>query len=200
MRNWINLVRQSLTESRKPLQESVDFHPAVLSIRDGHKYVEYPEGTLGKEEANCEACDGTGEEYDERDNKSYPCQYCDGKKTYTKSVASCPELNVANRNATVILDMLGIEADYAGWIDPKDIPDLRRRLIKLKNGGSDQHTIAPSTSKSIRADTSGEIARITSGPTMIDSGVPQEQIDLYVDKILEIMDWAQKNGTGVSWA
>lgn len=196
MRDWMNIVNNSLVESL--LTESVDFHPAVKREEEGRTIIDYPEGSLTRGEHPCQFCDGTGkDEYE----PEYGCTFCEGKGTTLRTVASCPEMNVSNRNAAIVASLMGMEDEEgSGWIEPGLLPNIRRRLIKLKNGDIDAFTMDTTVSQSTHVDHSGEVPRIARGPKMFDMGVPPEQIDHYIDQLLVIIDWAQKNGCGVSWA
>lgn len=183
MRDWINLF------------ESVSFHPAVLTIADGTKYIDYPEGTVGQREIDCQECEATG---------VWPsgkqCFYCRGSGKEKETVYNLPELNVSNANARRILTMLGFEDDSTGWIPSERLPELRRTLIRLKNTDRSGHAIEPSKEQKTRMDTSGDIPTITKGPTMYSGGFSDGYMLSTIERLLDMIDYAQKNGYGISWA
>lgn len=134
------------------------------------------------------------------------CRMCDGKGERERELSDAPELNVSNSNAAVIMKMLGVEYDYSGGIDPEDIPAIKRRLIQLVNdpNGISSYTRDPSTSQSTKMVKTKDDSGITKiapkkGATMIDMGLPKEQIQSYVDRILPILDYAQKKKVEVVW-
>jgi len=152
-----------------------------------------------KSDEPCWVCDGTGKE--KYGNSEYPCGYCHGKKTYTKHGSTAPELNVSNVNGWEIQKMLGLDPDYAGTIYHKDLPNIMRKLIQLKNQNTSQHTQEPSTDKgSMRKSVDDRgITSISRGPTMHDMGRSQSQVDRYIDTMIEIVRFAQKHNAHISW-
>ena len=152
-----------------------------------------------KSDEPCWVCDGTGKE--KYGNSEYPCGYCHGKKTYTKHGSTAPELNVSNVNGWEIQKMLGLDPDYAGTIYNKDLPNVMRKLIRLKNQGVEQHTQAPSVEqgKATHWKDDRGISHIIAGPKMHDAGRSNEQVMRYVDKLIELVQFAQKNNAHISW-
>jgi len=135
-----------------------------------------------------------------------PCQACDGTQEYEQQLSTAPELNVANTNARVVLDILGLEFDYSGSIPAKDIPTLRRRLIQFSNskGSADAYTRDYEKSQSTTMRKSKDADGITrlepkKGATMIDMGLSKEQIRGYVDRLMPLLDYAQKKDVDITW-
>jgi hypothetical protein len=149
---------------------------------------------------DCYVCRGTGKMKD-RNNNDIPCVYCRGTGIDTEMVSTAPELSVSNDNGAAIQEMLGLEPDYSGMIHNKDLPEVMRKLIKLKNQGSEEYTVAPSTSRgSARATKDDQgMSRITTGPTMHDYGRSQAQVDRYVDRLIELVKFAQANNAHINW-
>jgi hypothetical protein len=191
MRNFIDAIQ---------ITESVDFHPAVLSIRDGEKYIDFPPNGSEKMEKPCSECSDT--KYGEFYGRKNICPYCQGTGIETETIYNFPMMNVSNRNMQVVCSLLGVECDdYSGWIPPNEIPTIKRRLIRLMNGDTKSYQIEPTEFKGERkVDRSGDIPRITTGPQMLDFGVDDTQITRYISTLMKILDYAQQNNMGVSWA
>jgi hypothetical protein len=150
---------------------------------------------------DCEACDGTGIE-DWGDVK-HKCRYCNGVGKYETIESRLPDLNVANTNAHVILNMLGIQTgdDTTGTIENNQLPEMKRKLIKLKNTDTSRHTRQYDISGgNTYVDKSGEIPRIGRTGIMHNMGLSNDRIKEYVDDLIKIVDAAQKIGGSVSFA
>lgn len=136
------------------------------------------------------------------------CRACNGEGE-TEETDVGPELNVANRNANVLLQVLGFEVDPSdlyGQVDNSKLPELRRTIIKLLNkDGISRYSIEPHKSggnfdrRSIKGDDgiTRIAARKTSG--MYDMGLSEERIRRYLTDMLEIIEYAQKNSLDISW-
>jgi len=180
------------------LFESVTFVPTFLNTETNHQETPYK-----VVDGPCELCDGTGEDYND---ESLPCKQCGGKKTFKARKYAVPDLNVANGSAITILQMLGlaVEEDMHGTIDNKDLPDIKRQLLKLKNSSSSRaaHTYDgyEEQNKRTQIDKSGPVPRIvTTGPKIVHGGMSDERIMRYVDELLKLVDFAQKNNFNLSW-
>ncbi len=190
MRNFINTVID--------LHESVDIHPSVKRIEDGETYIDWPENSTTRKRGNedCWRC--------EQDEKIDPnCNVCQGTGKEMETTYNFPMLNVANGVIDTIIDILGVgETDpYSGHIENKDLPIVMRTLIRLKNGDMNKHAYGDQVSAGeTRVDHSGGMPRITTGPTMINHGRDVDQITRYVDRLIEIVKWAQEHDCDVSWA
>ena len=178
------------------LQESVDFHPAVTRKDGDHTYVDYPEGTQQQREIDCQECHHMG--------ASPKCRYCHGTGKEKEWITTCPELNVSNANAGIIAEILGHAGDddgeLTGLIPNAQLPTVMRRLIKLKNGNKERHIAPSSVSQRQSVSHDGNVASIQRGPTMIDMGVSSQQIERYVDRLIEMVRWAQEHQCDISWA
>jgi len=158
-------------------------------------------------ERNCSACDGSALDYPD-DPNSEPCPYCKetpGKETYSNYTA--PNLNVANVNAYQILKMLGLydeEDSSAGHIENKDLPAIRRKLIMVKNKGSEDFnrpstdTISPKRSYVDKSGSTPEI-KTSGGARFIDMGLDNDRMSQYIAKLLEIINYAQEHGYDIAW-
>lgn len=182
------------------LKESMTFGPAVEKTYkdDQGETKTYWTGDpwWSTETKPCWVCDGTGKE-----EEKYECRMCHGKGTTEDHVSSAPELNVSNHNGWEIQNMLGLDPDYSGLIRHEDIPKYIRKLLLLKNKGSEQYTQEPSvtTGQMRRTGDNDNITTIGRGPTMHDFGRSQQQVDRYIDKLLELFQFAQKNNASISW-
>jgi len=190
------------------LNESVTFGVARLEDRNGQKV--YSDPFMKKTQERCFVCDGTGKEtyggYDDADGKHVPkyeveCGMCHGKGTNEEWRSDAGELNVANSNAMAIQEMLGIEPDYSGAIKKEDFPAIRRRLIKIKNKDITPYTQEPTKSGGeMRSytDDQGQ-SSIGRGAIMHDFGRSHAQVERYIDSLLSLMDFAQKNDCDLVW-
>lgn len=182
--------------------------PGVKSVRNGEIYVSWPEFAARRLMKPCTYCEGTGrdiqwETHPHRKtdpNFIDPCEMCDGKGESLQWETDFPSMNVSNYNMqSVIAPMLGLEFDYTGFVEHKDLPLLRRRLIRVMNGDEDFGR-EPSEDQKTYVDKSGDIPEIKRGALMIDFGVSAQQIERFVSRLIAIIDWAQKNNCGVRWA
>jgi hypothetical protein len=97
--------------------------------------------------------------------------------------------------------MLGIPPDYSGAIEGDDLVKVRRRLIQLKNQDLTKHTVEPAVNRGTARATKDDDGqdRISKGPTIHDAGRSYAQVERYIDRLLDLIDFAQKNGGVVSW-
>lgn len=184
------------------LLEGMTFSPTVL--------VKQPDGTIHadtrpfyKEIQNpCPECKGRGS-YTSYDDPSVQvkCPYCFGRGYWREHEPLAPELNVSNSNGFLIQEILGLDPDYSGTILHQDLPAIMRRLIALKNRNTSQYTREPSVSQGpMRARTNDQgMTSIGRGPTMIDAGVSPLQINRYIDKLIELVKFAQENNASIGW-
>lgn len=195
----------------KQITESVTFGIGKLVDYNGRKVWSDPFSK--EEEVDCVACDGSGKEghreYIHPDTgekvpaKEWDCRFCGGSGKSKDWRTTAPEFNVANANARSIMDMLGIESeDLHGILEPKDLPDIRRRLIRLKNQDLSRHTVDPSKVQGKMhhyKDEQGMDRIGRQGPTIYDMGRSKEQVEHYIDSLLSLIDFAQKNDAAVTW-
>ena len=184
----------------RKLKESIDFSVTKSYVDDQGRTINDMSHFGNSKDVECWVCDGTGKDkyYDEAD-----CGYCHGKGKNFQFVSDAPEMNVSNGNAFKIIDMLGLEQDYAGHVDNKDLPQLMRKLIRLKNSDTSQYTQPGSRTQgpmTTGKDDTGMDTLKRSGPTMIDMGVSDNQITGYVDQLIKIVTFAQENDGDFGWA
>lgn len=183
------------------LLEGATIHPSeIKNAGTDNEYHTWPEHLAGKQDLPCDLCDGTG---DDPHGPSGKCPYCKGKGTYEEDKWDFPSLSVAYANLHAIMDMLGLEdaGDSSGIIWNKDIPAVKRQIILLKNKGSAQFTKEPSDTQDRVVSTNDQgITQIGRGARMVDLGRSQAQIEQYLDKMMEILNFAQEHNMNVSWA
>jgi hypothetical protein len=183
----------------RKLNESIDFS-VTKSYEDEQGRTVHDMSHFGKRQpVECWVCDGTGKDkfYDEA-----KCEYCEGKGKRDEFVSDAPEMNVSNSNAFKIIDMLGLEQDYAGSIENKDLPALMRKLIQLKNSDRSQYAEPGSQSggkMTTSTDAEGMSTIGRSGPTMYNMGTTDSQITQYVDQLIKIIKFAQDNDADFGW-
>lgn len=181
------------------INEGMSFGPARKIVKNGETHITGTEWR-SKQEKECPYCEGKG--YEIWDNQKERCGYCEGKGKTMEHVSSAPELDVSNANGYAIQEMLGLEPDYTGHIEAEDLPKIMQRLIKIKNTGVDPYVQDPSVEKPSmqRLPDEDGIARIgTQGPTMYHGGRSYAQVERYIDKLIEIIRFAQKNNAIISW-
>lgn len=209
--------------------ESITF--AATEARDDPKYGQVHSPVGKTQMVKCEFCKGTGKEeggyidpkteerYWESDIADLPsdikqrlkqidCDFCRGEGEYQDFVSDGPEMNLANRNAHMLLDLLGIEFDHAGTIWNKDLPKLRRHIIKVLNSDNMRKAvIKPSETggdiidkRAVKGDNGVSQIVTRRSPKMIDSGVSEQQIERYFKDVLELIVFAQRNNYNVGWS
>jgi ribosomal protein L37AE/L43A len=185
------------------LNEGMTFNPVVeKSFTKGeHAGETYWTGSdwERKEKHECPDCKGTGK--GRYSNGEFPCVFCGGKGYEEETFSDAPELSVSNANGKIIQEMLGLDPDYSGVIHNKDLSNIMRRLILLKNKGAQQYTREPKQERGPTHQWTDDhgITHIGRGPTMHDYGLSQDQINKYVDRLIQIIQFAQKNNASLGW-
>lgn len=189
------------------INEGITFGVGRLEIQpNGDKWIRDP--FTRRVTTNCEVCDGSGIEIYHENGKDmeFPCHYCDGKKTTTQSVTDAPDIDVSMGNAATIFDMLGVEGDqeeYTGIIPHKDLPEVMRRLIRLKNGNVDHYTTPDNeqSRKMIKTKNTDGMDQIGyNGPRIIQFGRTQSQVTGYLERLIKLVQFAQKNNCDIRWS
>ncbi len=134
------------------------------------------------------------------------CRACNGSGESEQELSDVPELNVANDNARIVVDMMGLEFDHSGEIKPEQIPVIKRRLLKIKNQGGDAYTRDDEYDDGDRGmqrtkDSETGVTTISrkKGLKMYGQGVDTEKVMRYVDEMLKVLDYAQKKNSEISW-
>jgi len=193
------------------LNESITFNVAHKEQHPKYGEVISPVGKRGPVE--CYGCDGSGKnEYGmSKDDK---CDVCRGEGTIEGFKAEGPELNVSNSNAAAIMQALGLTEysdEYGGGLLPeKALGDFRQKLMRLLNSEkSQQQMTKPSSVEKSEPGAMGvrgregnvtSIGRRGGGPTIYHGGRSQEQIQRYARTLLDMVEYAMKNGHFISWA
>ena len=187
------------------LNESMEFGPTRVEKRkfNGEMHdVSVSPGSM--QDVDCSICDGAGYNvYNDQNGKPYkdPCGLCRETGKENVFVGDGPDMNVSNANGWEIQRMIGVDPDHGGHVWNKDLPDLMRRLIKLKNGDTSQHAKEPNVELGRMQKRAGEngLATIGRGATMHDMGRSQEQVSHYVDRVMKIVKWCIDNDYDFSW-
>lgn len=179
------------------LQESITFGVSRLTTVNGKQV--YNDEFAQEVDGSCWVCDGTGKEkYQEGD---YDCGMCKGSGKIKEYKYPFEELNVANSNALAILSALGLPEDYVGAIPDNQLPAIRRKLIQLKNSPTTGLELDSHTTRATRVGRDeNDLPQISSGPTIHSAGRSSDQISRYIDSLLSIIDFAQKNNATVTWS
>ena len=191
--------------AREIITEGMTFEPTVKqTYTDDHgniKTMFTGEPWWSKQMNNCRGCDGAGQQV--YDNKPYKCHWCEGTGKNEETVSSAPSISVSNSTGMMLQEIMGIQSPgYGGVIDNQGLAAVARRLIKLKNTGVEDWVRDPEISRGAmrRIGSEGNVSRIGTGPTMVDFGMSQEVLEEYIDRLLELIHFAQKNNAQISWA
>jgi len=184
----------------KDLQESMEFNACtVTKTEDGTTQLS-PHG-MREEEKDCWMCDGMAGNVDD-----YECMRCQSTGKVKEWVCDGPEMQVSNANGMAIVrDIIGQKADYSGMVEKKDLPMLRRKLIKMVNVDKERESMhqAPSDTQGPmgRRGSEGNVTSIgRKGPRMIGPGRSDAQVLSYAQTLLDMVEYAMKNDLVISWA
>jgi len=177
------------------LKESKLFESVTITVYEydtkekKHDFLNY-----NRERVICEYCDGDAQDYE-----GNICRHCKGLGfQYADEIV--PEMNVSNLNFETVAQLLGIEFDYAGCLDSKKLPEYRRKLVSLMNQPTERFTREYSKERGdTRMDTSGEVPEIKRGPELHIMPLTDEKIKRYIEQLIIIIDFAQKNNGSVCW-
>lgn len=109
-------------------------------------------------------------------------------------------LNYSNRNAAIVLGLLGIdvEAGY-GQITLAEIPQARRAIIKALNGGSVLPTVEQEAEYTTRVIDQGGVATINRSLRSFDPGLDQEGVERRLREVAALLARASEVQSDVSW-
>lgn len=191
--------------AREIITEGMTFEPTVEQTYvddQGRTRIIYTgEPWWSREMKNCRGCGGAGKEV--HDNKEYSCHWCKGTGKSEEVVSSAPSISVSNSTGMLLQKIMGIQSpDYGGVLRGEDLAAVARRLIKLKNTDIDAWTREPEVSRGAmrHQGSEGNVSRIGGGPTIVDFGMNQQVLEDYIDRLLELIHFAQKNNAQLSWA
>ena len=130
------------------------------------------------------------------------CRRCEGKGTHPEEVSDAPEMNLSNTNARNLMSALGYEPSSGYTIKPEDIPAIKRRIMELKarEGELEQFTMRGGASQKdfgmVRTkdpETGLDKIERKKGPTMISPEIDIEYLLDKFDRMMPILDYAQKH-------
>jgi hypothetical protein len=181
------------------LNESVTFGAVKLKMDKGERIWDYTPFEK-QEEIDCRDCEDA--------TKPHPsCWFCkgSGKEKIWQNIG--PTMNVANHTVDTILTDLGLthltgdEGTVGVW-EPKQLPEIRRKLVKLKNSDLSKHVEEPSDTRGPMRHYKDEDGqdRIGHGARLIHQGHSLERINSYIDRLLDVIDFAQKHDAAVAWS
>ncbi len=119
------------------------------------------------------------------------CGYCqDGMEETWESPA--PELNIANETARLLLLALNLPYmpfhDLYGSIEPKQIPSVRRSIVRALSTGVPEREAVP-----------GFESNVARQAHVISYGVSPERIRDRLMRLDAVLVYAQKHGQKVTW-
>ncbi len=109
-------------------------------------------------------------------------------------------LNYSNRNAAIVLGLLGIDAEPGyGQITLAEIPQARRAIIKALNCGSSLPTVEQEAEYTTRVIDQGGVATINRSLRYLDPGIDQEGIERRLREVAALLVRASEVQSDVSW-
>tara|TARA_Y100001937_G_C7038636_1_gene293543 strand:+ start:270 stop:854 length:585 start_codon:yes stop_codon:yes gene_type:complete len=193
---------------------SISIYPSVFSKTiDGRRVI----SRHGEEQVleKCWVCKGTGKEEaymgKPGDGPSLvDCDYCKGKGERLEWRGKGPEMNLSNTNAFAVFSFLGIqEPDYSGTIMNKDLQKYLMLLYQVKSGEQDSGLESPGRTSGGNRRTEIQkdpetgldtIKKVSDGPVLYHMGRSASQVRTYIDKLINIFEYARDNKVNVSWA
>lgn len=166
-----------------------------------------PDAPREKVKTQCVACDGTGAET--WSGEKYPCFDCNQRGYYDEYQSESPEMNLSNANARAVMSALGYEPEEGYKITPQEIPDVKRKILRLLNRDEEiaQHTRQTSDTQADfgmqrSKDPETGIDRIErkQGPRMIDIGIDEQYLRDKFERMLSILNYAQKHNQEIHFA
>lgn len=137
------------------------------------------------------------------------CGFCKGKGTYQEEVSDAPEMNLSNVNAQALMSALGYEPGYGYSIKPEEVPAVKRKIMQLMNkeGELGQHTRDPEDSqkdfgmvRSTDPETGLDKIERKKGPRMIGAGIDIDYLKDKFERMMPILDYAQKHNQEIHFA
>ncbi len=198
----LEAVNDQIKKLKADLNEGMEFNACTVEDNEhGGKTVSPHD--MRQEKVACWVCDGVGKE--KHGDKEYECGMCKGTAEIDEWVCGGPSMQVSNANGYAIQrDILGLEADHAGMVDAKDLPALRRKLIKMVNVDKEResmHSPFQDEQGPMRAHTDDQgNTKIGRGPRMMGGERTDSQVLRYAQTLLDMVDYAMKNDLVISWA
>ncbi len=140
--------------------------------------------------------------------ETIPCRYCKGKGTTEEHVSAAPEMNLSNTNAHNLMLALGYEVNSGYTIKPEDVPAIKRRIMQLQNSDElEDYTMKGGVSQKdfgmVRdKDPETGLDRIShkKGPTMIGPNIDVAYLNDKFQRMMPILDYAQKHNQEIHFA
>ena len=153
-------------------------------------------------DVNCWLCKGTGKEQD-YDGSIIACELCKG--TGKQKEVDQPEMNLSNTNAGAVLSFLGYPQDYSGVIPNQDLQKHLMRMYQIQKMDEPSGLESPGhiqrPVKAVVKDPNTGVPTITKqGATIYHMGRTPQQVKSYINKLIEIFEFAKKNNAVVTWA
>lgn len=109
-------------------------------------------------------------------------------------------LNYSNRNAALVLGLIGIDtAEGYGCLALQDIPKARRAIILLLNGGSTLPSIEQEVEYATAVSDQGGLPTIGRRLRYLDPGIDQESVERRLREIAALLARASELQSDVSW-
>jgi len=122
-------------------------------------------------------------------------------------VPGSPQVNIANINASVVLDLLGLDpVDLYDRVEHANLADLRRRTIRALNGDRssavvDGFELPPGHAGVVVVHNQDGAVRIERrGCRLVVGGCTEEQVVRRLRDLLALVVWAQEHGCDVAWS
>lgn len=115
------------------------------------------------------------------------CDECHGTGVYEMK-GRPHELNWSNGNAALMLEALDVEFDYCGEWSLSELPGLKRKIIKALNVSS-------------TADYAREasVSQQSGCCTIYTAGLSGKDIEVRLQAMLKLVEFAQSNGYAIGW-
>jgi len=179
------------------INEGMEFQACSIKVKDGQKM--YSPHNMREVDSECYVCDGMAGKIE-----GYECRACKGTGKMKQWECDSPEMQVSNSNGFAIQqEILGVKPEYAGSIPNEDLPDLRRKLIRMLNVDKEResmHLDAEDKLGKVRVSQRGNVSTIHRGARVISPGRSDQQVLRYAQQLLKIVEYAMKNDLTVTWA
>ena len=122
--------------------------------------------------------------------------------------STLPELNLANGNASALLDLVQLPVDCAGTVPVEELPALQLRIERvLQTPVSRAALIEPSSVDGVPVHSDMQFAALLSdssprggkGPRVISAGRTDDYLVDRATRLLELVKAARTEGYAISW-
>ncbi len=109
-------------------------------------------------------------------------------------------LNYNNRNAALVLGLLGIDAEAGyGQIALAEIPTARRAILMALNGASPLPTVEEKVAFATTVVDQGGLPTITRSLRLLDPGIDQEGVERRLREVAALLARASELQSDISW-